>query len=358
MKLFSFVIPAYQEQNQISKTINSILSTELKARFEIIVIDDSSTDLTAKVASESGATVYSINVKNRSVARNFGASKASGKWIVFLDADVTLDKKWGEHVLELTKSPLNCVYQGPIIPAGKDNFLLDFRKYYSGEKSDFTYCSFLTPFGIPQLNSACFMIRKDSFHEMGGFDETLLRCEDSDLGYRLFLKGFIFNVVPSMKSNVFWSHGIFSYFIRFYHHGHASKKLDLKWNLNSQKNLLDLMIYSLSTPHPLMMAIIQLLIYLGWTKESFELETNSPKEDFKFEIFLKNYMLPDLLQWKTTYKPGPFTRFVCSNNQTRVYYQDTRGRVHRWDANLALSQLDRHLEEHGDPGGFISLPLV
>jgi glycosyltransferase involved in cell wall biosynthesis len=356
--LFSFVIPAHQEEDRICLTIRSILENKFKSKIEILVINDGSTDRTGHRARDAGATVYSINARNRSVARNYGASVATGKWLVFLDADVVLDKNWSEEIDKKIQSPLKIVYQGPIIPAGQKNVLLSFRKFYSKEKTDGTYCSFLTPYGLPQLNSACFVIQKNHFQEIGGFDEDLLRCEDSDLGYRLFIEGFVFSVVPSMKSQVFWSHGFIAYLKRFYHHGKASEKLDKKWSINSEKKFINLMKYAFSTPHPFLMSLVQSLFFCGWIKESFELKTKTSLRELKFEMFMKNYLLPDVLNWNTPYKPGPFTRFVSCQDETRVFYQDYQGQVHQWKSSYNISQLDRHLEHDESPGGFIYLPLV
>ncbi len=358
MTLFSFVIPAHQEEDRIYLTVRSVIENTFNWKIEILVINDSSTDRTGQRARDAGATVHSIKSKNRSVARNYGASLASGKWLVFLDADVVLDKNWSKNIHEIIQSPLKVVYQGPVVPAGQENELLSFRKFYSKEKTDGTYCSFLTSDGLPQLNSACFVIQKKHFLEIGGFDENLLRCEDSDLGYRLFIEGFIFSVVPSMRSQVFWSHGFIAYLKRFYHHGKASKKLEKKWSMNSEKKLINLMKYAFSTPHPFLMLMIQCIFYLGWKKESFELKTKTSLRELKFEIFMKNYLLPDIFNWNTSYRPGPFTRFVCCQNETRVYYQDYQGQFHQWKSSYNISQLDRHLENCKEPGGFTYLPIV
>lgn len=359
MILLSFIIPAHQEEEQIAATVRSIFLNAFEAPIEILVIDDSSTDETAKKAREAGATVHSLNVKNRSKARNYGASLAKGKWLIFLDADVILDKNWSEHLNDIIQSPLKTVYQGPIIPEGDEGSLLRFRKFYSREKSDGTYCSFLTSYGIPHLNAACFIIKSQHFHEIGGFDESLLRCEDSDFGYRLIIEGFIFRVVPSMKSYVYWTKGFFAYLNRFYAHGKASHNLEQRWNMNSDKTFINHIRYALATPHPFLMSIIQLLIFLGRMKESFELKNSTPPtNELRFKIFLKNYLLPEFLKWKTNYKPSPYTRFICSPNETRVLYPDLEGQFQHWKADSSLSQLDHHLEKYGNPGGFISLPLA
>lgn len=89
MPLFSVVIPCYNKANAISVTINSVLEQSCDD-FEVIIIDDGSTDNSVKVIqSFNDNRIKLIQQKNAGVsaARNLGIKEASGKWIAFLDAD-------------------------------------------------------------------------------------------------------------------------------------------------------------------------------------------------------------------------------------------------------------------------------
>lgn len=86
---FSVVIPAYNAESTITSTIRSVLEQNLQD-FEIIVIDDGSTDCTAECATIVGdprVSVYKIKNSGVSTARNTGIAHARGKCIAFLDAD-------------------------------------------------------------------------------------------------------------------------------------------------------------------------------------------------------------------------------------------------------------------------------
>ena len=88
----SIVVPAYNEARGLAATLASIrrATAAFDARgwaHETIVCDNNSTDGTAEIAREAGATVVFEPVNQISRARNAGATRASGDWLVFVDAD-------------------------------------------------------------------------------------------------------------------------------------------------------------------------------------------------------------------------------------------------------------------------------
>ncbi len=93
MKRFSFIIPAFNEENYIARCIKSIKNQTLNA-FEIIVVDNGSTDATEDVARKHGSKVVHEDRKGIAHARNKGAKEAKGDIFCFIDADSTLSKNW------------------------------------------------------------------------------------------------------------------------------------------------------------------------------------------------------------------------------------------------------------------------
>ena len=93
----SVVIPAYNSEQFISETIQSVLAQSVKPA-EIIVVDDGSTDETSKVVQKFGKPVKLIQTPNSGVshARNIGVERATSTWVAFLDSDDT----WEEEFLE------------------------------------------------------------------------------------------------------------------------------------------------------------------------------------------------------------------------------------------------------------------
>lgn len=87
---FSIIIPLYNQEKYIEKCLNSALSQDFRGSYEIIVINDGSTDKSEKILNGFNDTRLKI-FKNQNgglaYSRNFGNSKARGEYIVYLDAD-------------------------------------------------------------------------------------------------------------------------------------------------------------------------------------------------------------------------------------------------------------------------------
>ncbi len=89
----SFIVPAHNEEALIGKTLAAIFATATRVipyQFEVIVVDDFSTDRTAAIAREYGARVVSVAHRQIAATRNSGASAATGDILVFVDADTVI----------------------------------------------------------------------------------------------------------------------------------------------------------------------------------------------------------------------------------------------------------------------------
>ena len=84
--MISIVVPAYNEEKYIEKTLKLI-----PKNIEVIVVCNGCTDDTEKIAKKYAKT-YSIKERNVSLARNYGADKSHGDIIMFLDADTLINK--------------------------------------------------------------------------------------------------------------------------------------------------------------------------------------------------------------------------------------------------------------------------
>lgn len=87
--MISFVIPAHDEAALIGATLDALRTsaTELGAPYEIIVVDDASSDDTAAIARVHGADVISVELRHIAATRNSGATHARGDILFFIDAD-------------------------------------------------------------------------------------------------------------------------------------------------------------------------------------------------------------------------------------------------------------------------------
>lgn len=99
--MISAIILTHNEEDNIKKCLNSVKWCD-----ELIVIDDESSDSTAKIAEKSGASVYVRPLNNDfSKQRNFGLQKAKGEWVLFVDADEVISSALWFEIMQHTNSP-------------------------------------------------------------------------------------------------------------------------------------------------------------------------------------------------------------------------------------------------------------
>lgn len=105
MEKVSIIIPAYNESSRIKKCLDSLLKQSYQ-NLEIIVINDGSTDDTLEILhsyKNSNLKVFSIKNSGQGAARNFGIKKASGDYLMFVDADDYVDIKIVELLMNNLK---------------------------------------------------------------------------------------------------------------------------------------------------------------------------------------------------------------------------------------------------------------
>lgn len=83
---FSIIIPAHNEEQHIGKALESVFTQSFR-NFEVIVVCDSCTDNTRKIADGWGAKIVDVTYHRSGLSRNAGLDIAQGDWILFLDAD-------------------------------------------------------------------------------------------------------------------------------------------------------------------------------------------------------------------------------------------------------------------------------
>lgn len=192
--LVSVVIPTYQREKPIRKTIESVLNQTYQ-NFEIIVVDDGSKDKTKDVVlSYSDARIKYFYQENSGsqVARNKGLKEAIGEYISFLDcAD-----EWYPHFLEkclllLKKDESDCVY----VYTGIDT---ENGKIIPRELA--TLSGFIYKEGLEQgyiTSPSALMVRKSCFDKIGYWDEALVASQDDDICFRL-AKYYKFSLIPEI----------------------------------------------------------------------------------------------------------------------------------------------------------------
>ena len=175
---FSIIIPVKNEQVNIGLCLDSIGQLQWdKDKYEVIVVDNGSTDRTVEIAMQKGAAVYIKPGLTISGLRNYGASRASGEVLAFLDADCTIGCSWLANASPyLQRKEVACFGSPPIIP--EDATWVQ-KAWFAVRKRSADICD------VDWLESMNMFVRRDAFSISGGFDESLITCEDYDLSLRL-----------------------------------------------------------------------------------------------------------------------------------------------------------------------------
>jgi len=167
--MISFIVPAYNEEAELSFTLAAICAAASGAAqlFEIIVVDDASTDATPEIAEQAGARVVSINRRQIAAARNAGARAARGEYLFFVDADTRINKT---HVTEaIVALEAHCaggsarVLMDGFVPLWGRVFLRTFSVLY---------------FGFNLGAGAFLFTTRRNFDNVGGFDEEHFAGEE------------------------------------------------------------------------------------------------------------------------------------------------------------------------------------
>lgn len=203
--MLSVIIAALNSENTISRTLSSLYSNNLSSReFEVIVVDNGSTDKTVEVAKRYPVKILSCAKRGQGAARNLGITEARGEIICFTDSDIVGHEDWLAAILKFfNRFPHVDGVGGPVLaPAsGHLNNLQKLEGEIYARTHDFPAKIVESKFGdhVGSLYSANCAYRRNALISSNGFDESGFDAVDIDLCWRLILKGehLLFN--PEMK---------------------------------------------------------------------------------------------------------------------------------------------------------------
>lgn len=180
----SIVIPAYNEQNYIAKCLEAISNLKTDFKFEVIIVDNNSTDKTYEIVkgfqNKLNIKIFKENKQGRGAARARGFKESKAEIILSTDADTIVYDSWmdtlvlalGDQVVATTTS---CkITDGSILTNLLFNLAHPATAYFYG---------FI--FGNSWLFGFSFAILKSSYLKSGGFNPDFQAQEDFDLGYRV-----------------------------------------------------------------------------------------------------------------------------------------------------------------------------
>jgi glycosyltransferase involved in cell wall biosynthesis len=167
--MISFIVPAHNEELLIGQSLSALehAARASEETFEIMVVDDASTDATASIARQHGVQVIPIDRRQIAAARNAGASQARGDYFFFVDADTLATPKAvaaGIRALRHGAAGGGCVFR------------------FDGDLP--LWAKILHPVGVSvgriiRLIGGCFLFcRSDVFRAIGGFSERVYAGEE------------------------------------------------------------------------------------------------------------------------------------------------------------------------------------
>lgn len=176
----SVIVPALNEEEMIGRCLQSLAQSECSAGcFEVIVVDNGSTDRTMEIArgysDKLQVTVLHRPGINISALRNQGAAVAKGEILAFLDADCLVPRNWIQDARRHLAAENAGIIGGNIAIPGDSRWVARawYGVGYAPKDGPVTY--------VPSGNM---LVRRSSFRQLGGFDDSLKTSEDCELCFR------------------------------------------------------------------------------------------------------------------------------------------------------------------------------
>jgi GT2 family glycosyltransferase len=200
----SIVIPCKNEGINIFNTVSSILEAPTDLTFEVLVIDDGSTDGCCRFLQEKvwRQKVHLINSGGVGAcrARNQGAYSAQAEYLLFCDAHIFVQPFWLDHLVECFTGPEIGIVS-PAITSSSDKHAVGYGMTLT---EDFGVRWLPHPDGISSALIApggCAMVKRSVFLQLGGFDEGLRIWghEDVELSLRYWLLGYRVLINPNVE---------------------------------------------------------------------------------------------------------------------------------------------------------------
>jgi GT2 family glycosyltransferase len=194
--------------------------------FEVIVVDDGSTDDSAEIARAHGATLVQTEHRGLSFARNAGVARATGDVVAFLDDDAYPDPDWLQYLAAALRANAHAGVGGPNIPPDDDGLVADCVAAAPGGPIH-VLISDREAEHVPGCNMA---FRKSALEEIGGFDERFWAAgDDVDVCWRLQESGRTLGFSAGAVVMHRRRDSIRRYLKQQYGYGKAEALLERKW---------------------------------------------------------------------------------------------------------------------------------
>ena len=193
----SVIIPTYNRKELLCETLNSLVQqTYPSDHFEVIIVDDGSTDKTAAIATEAFPFILRYfwqSNQGDAAARNLGAQQSHADFLVFLDDDILVEADYLTHLTQAHDTGQNKIVMGTwnLWPAESTPFS---QSVYPSQALDHTHAVVELPFR--DIFSNNMSLRREAYFKIGmmqglDFPGSSIWC-DLDFNYRAYRQGFEF----------------------------------------------------------------------------------------------------------------------------------------------------------------------
>lgn len=228
--MISVVVPAYNEEKEINRCLESLVHQETEKEFEVVLVNNASTDTTQEVAKgflqKLSLTILFEPQKGRGKARATGFNSARGEIILSTDADTAVPTDWVEKLVDgLEKSQAVAVAGSMTVTGCGKVATATFNLV-----QPLTARLYRVLFGHYWLGGYNFAIYKDVYQRSGGFNTNLNAMEDTDLGFRVRKIGkisFLPKVVVKFSGRRFENRfipGLLDYVVQFFKYYFGKEK--------------------------------------------------------------------------------------------------------------------------------------
>lgn len=179
----SVIIPTYNRAQTLPRALDSVMEQSYPA-FEVIVVDDASTDETVDMLSAyQGVQIVKQNVnRGVSAARNAGLRRATGEWLALLDSDDTwAPDKLARQAAAACREPRMQIFHTDEIWIRNGRRVNPMHKHAKPDGQ-----AYAASLALCCVSPSSILVHGSVFEKCGVFDESLPACEDYDLWLRLF----------------------------------------------------------------------------------------------------------------------------------------------------------------------------
>ncbi|MBW2567703.1 MAG: glycosyltransferase [Deltaproteobacteria bacterium] len=197
----SVIIPVYNGGDKLQKCISALKRQKTSRPYELIIVDDGSTDGGLQKVKEDGFKVFRQANQGPAAARNLGVANANGKIVLFTDADCEPTEDWIEQMVSYLEDPSISAVKGSYLTKQKGivpRFVqLEYESKYERMKKD-RYIDFIDTY------AAGFKI--EDFLRVGKYDTqfTTASVEDQEFSFRMWGQGY--RMVFNPEAKVYHTH--------------------------------------------------------------------------------------------------------------------------------------------------------